>query len=121
MITSQPNFQDQQSIDILLDASMVDASHGEIIAEEDDLRAKNVQLDLIGDKNEAQSNSEAIPVTQLVSVGTSIGRHADEVVQPNSIEMLVEYGTSGFTHEVGINTTRTGDVRDDFILALDCY
>ncbi|CAK9188988.1 unnamed protein product [Sphagnum troendelagicum] len=66
MITSQPNFQDQQSIDILLDASMVDASHGEIIAEEDDLRAKNIQLDSIGDKNEAQSNSEAIPVTQLV-------------------------------------------------------
>jgi len=116
MITSQPNFQDQQSIDILLDASMVDASHGEIIAEEDDLRAKNVQLDLIGDKNEAQSNSEAIPVTQLVSVGTSIGRHADEAVQPNLIKRL-----SGFTHEVRINTTRTGDVRDDSILALDCY
>lgn len=31
MITFQPNFEDQQSIDILLDISMVDASHGETV------------------------------------------------------------------------------------------
>jgi hypothetical protein len=52
MITFQPNSQDQQSIDILLDTSMVDASHGEIVAKEDDFRAKNFQPNSIGDKNE---------------------------------------------------------------------
>jgi hypothetical protein len=33
--------------------------------------------------------------------------------------MFVEYGASGFTHEVRIDTTQTGDVGDDFIFALD--
>jgi hypothetical protein len=35
--------------------------------------------------------------------------------------MLVKYGESGFIYEGGIDPTRTGDVRDDFILALDYY
>jgi hypothetical protein len=42
MITSQPNSQDQQSINILLHTSMVDASHEETITEEDDFKAKNI-------------------------------------------------------------------------------
>jgi hypothetical protein len=63
MITSQPNSQDQQSTDILLDTSMVDASHEEIVAQEDDSKAKNVQLDSIGDRNEAQLNSGVVLAT----------------------------------------------------------
>jgi hypothetical protein len=58
----------------LLDTSIVDAFHGEIVAKEDDFRAKNVQPDLVGDKNEVQSNSEVVLATQLMLVGTSIGR-----------------------------------------------
>jgi len=41
MITSQPNSQDQQSIDILPYTSMVDAFHEETIVEADGFRAKN--------------------------------------------------------------------------------
>ncbi len=52
----------------------MDAFHGEIVAKEDDFRAKNVQPDLVGDKNEVQSNSEVVLATQLMLVGTSIGR-----------------------------------------------
>jgi hypothetical protein len=42
---------------------MVDASHEEIVVQEDDFKAKNVQLDSIGDRNEAQLNSGVIPTT----------------------------------------------------------
>jgi hypothetical protein len=52
MITFQPNSQDQKPTNILLDASMVDASHGEIIVEEDNFKAKNVQPNSVGDKIE---------------------------------------------------------------------
>jgi hypothetical protein len=52
MITFQPNSQDQQSTNILLDTSMVDASRGEIVAKEDDFKAKIFQPNSIGDKNE---------------------------------------------------------------------
>jgi hypothetical protein len=40
-------------MDILMDTSMVDASHGETIVEADDFKTKNVQLDSTRDKNEA--------------------------------------------------------------------
>jgi hypothetical protein len=62
MITSQPNSQHQQSIDILLDTSMVDAYHGEIVAKANDFKTKNIQPDSTRNKNEAQLNSEAVPV-----------------------------------------------------------
>jgi hypothetical protein len=45
MITSQPNSQDQQSIDILLDTSMVDAYHRETVTKANDFKTKNVELD----------------------------------------------------------------------------
>ncbi len=121
MITFQPNSQDQQSTNILLDTSIVDAFHGEIVAKEDDFRAKNVQPDLVGDKNEVQSNSEVVLATQLMLVGTSIGRQVDEAIQLNLIGMLVEYGTLGLIYEVGINIAQIGDVGDDSIQALDYY
>jgi hypothetical protein len=35
--------------------------------------------------------------------------------------MLVKYGASRFIHEGGIDPTRTGDVKGDFIFALDYY
>lgn len=98
---------------------MVDESHGETIIKANDFKTKNVQLDLAKDKNESQSNSETILVTQLVSIGTSIDRQVDEEVQPNLVGMFVKYGTLGFIHEVGIDTTQIGDVEDDFILTLD--
>jgi hypothetical protein len=63
MITFQPNSQDQQSTNILLNTSMVDTFHEKFVIEEDDFRATNVQLDLAGDKNEAQLNSEIVPMT----------------------------------------------------------
>jgi hypothetical protein len=63
---------------------MLDASHEEIVVEEDDFIATNVQLDSIGDKNEIQPNLGAVPVTQLVSAGTTINRHVDEAIQLNS-------------------------------------
>jgi hypothetical protein len=47
-----PNSQDQQSINILVDTSMVDASHEEIAPKEDNFRTTNTQLDSVGDKNE---------------------------------------------------------------------
>jgi hypothetical protein len=52
MNTFQPNSQDQQSINILLDTSMVDASHEETFPEENNFRTTNIQLDLVGNKNE---------------------------------------------------------------------
>lgn len=100
---------------------MVDESHGETIIKANDFKTKNVQLDLAKDKNESQSNSEAILATQLVSIGTSIDRQVDEEVQPNLVGMFVKYGTLGFIHEVGLDTTQIGDVGDDFILILDYY
>jgi hypothetical protein len=42
MITSQPNSQDQQSINILPNISMVDASHEETVVEANDFIAKNI-------------------------------------------------------------------------------
>jgi hypothetical protein len=42
---------------------MVDIFHEKFVIEEDDFRAKNVQLDLAGDRNEAQLNSEIVPMT----------------------------------------------------------
>jgi len=39
----------------------------------------------------------------------------------NLARVLVKYGGLGFSHEGGINITRIGDVKDDFILALDYY
>jgi hypothetical protein len=72
MITSQPNSQHQQSIDILLDTSMVDAYHGEIVTKADDFKTKNIQLDSTRNKNEAQLNSEVILVTQLLLACMSI-------------------------------------------------
>jgi hypothetical protein len=62
---------------------MVDASHEEIVIEEDDFRATNTQLDLARDKNKTQPNSKIILVTQLVSTSITIGRHVDEAVQLN--------------------------------------
>jgi len=79
----QPNSQDQQSTDILLDISIVDAFHEEIVVKESNFRATNVQLDAIKNKNETQPNSGAVPTTQLMLASTTIGRHADEVVQLN--------------------------------------
>jgi len=52
MNTFQPNSQDQQSTNKLVDTSMVDASHEEIVLEEDNFRTMNTQLDSIGDINE---------------------------------------------------------------------
>jgi len=40
-----------------------------------------------------------------VSIGTSIDRQVDEEVQPNLVGMFVKYGTLGFIHEVGLDTT----------------
>ncbi len=60
-------------------------------------------------------------MTQLLLASTTIGRHANEVVQWNSIGMFIKYGASRFTHEGGINTTQTSDVGYDFILTLDNY
>jgi hypothetical protein len=121
IIISQPISQDQQSIDILLDTSMVDTSHEESIIEEDNSRAKNIQLDLIVDRNEAQPNSEIVLVTQSMMVGITIDRQANEGVQLDPTCMLVKYGALRFIHEGGIDPTRTCDVKDDFILALDYY
>jgi hypothetical protein len=56
-----------------------------------------------------------------VSIGTTIGRQVNEGVQLDSPGMLVKYFALGFTHEGGIDLTRTCDVRDDFIFALDYY
>jgi hypothetical protein len=47
-----PNSQDQQSTNILVDTSMVDASHEETAPKEDNFRTTNTQLDSVGDKNE---------------------------------------------------------------------
>lgn len=60
-------------------------------------------------------------MTQLESVGTTIGRHANESIQPNSTWVFIEYGASWFIHEGGINTTRIGDVGDNSILAFYYY
>ncbi len=80
MNTFQPNSQDQQSIDILLDTSMVDASHEETVAEEDDFKTMNVQPNSEGDRSETQLNLGAILATQLVLIHTTIGRHVDEAI-----------------------------------------
>jgi hypothetical protein len=48
----QPNSQDQQSTNILVDTSMVDAYHEEIVLQEDNFRTTNTQLDSVGDINE---------------------------------------------------------------------
>lgn len=54
-------------------------------------------------------------------VCTTIGRQTDEGVQPDLVSMLVEYGVLGFTHEGGIDPTRTHDVGNDYIFALDYF
>jgi len=59
---------------------MVDASHGEIVLEEDDFKAKKIQPCLVGNINETQLNSEVVHVTQPVLVVTSIVRLANETV-----------------------------------------
>ncbi len=56
-----------------------------------------------------------------MSTGTTIGRQVNEGVQLDSPGMLVEYFALRFTHEGGIDLTRTCDVGDDFIFALDYY
>jgi hypothetical protein len=94
MIIHQPNSQDQQSTDILLNTSMVDTFHEESIIEEYDFKAKNIQLDLVGNKNETQPNSEIVLVTQSMMVGTTIDRQANEGVQLDSTCILVKYGES---------------------------
>jgi hypothetical protein len=57
MNTSQQNSHDQQTTDILLDTSMVDGFHEEIVAEENDFRAMNVQPNLAGNRNVIKPNS----------------------------------------------------------------
>jgi hypothetical protein len=59
---------------------MVDASHGEIVLEEDDFKAKKIQPCLAGNINEIQLNSKVVHVTQLVLVVTSIDRLVNETV-----------------------------------------
>jgi hypothetical protein len=100
---------------------MVDTSHEEFVIEEDNSRTKNVQPNSVGDKNEAQPNLKIILMTQLMMVGTTINRQANERVQSDSIGMLVKYGVLGFIHEGGIDPTRTSDVKDDSIVTLDYY
>jgi hypothetical protein len=45
----------------------------------------------------------------------------DEVVQPNSVGMLVKYGALGFIQEGGVDLTQTSDAKDNSIFAFDSY
>jgi hypothetical protein len=76
---------------ILLDISMVDAFHEEAIVEVNNFKTKNIQPNLTGDKNEVELNVKIVLVTQPMLASTTIGRQANEIVQPNSTSMLVQY------------------------------
>jgi hypothetical protein len=95
MVTSPSNLQDQQSTGRLLDISMVDAFHEETVTNANAFKAKNIQLDSTGTKNEVQPNAQAILVSQSMLANTTINRHGNEVDQLNSTGMLGEYGHRG--------------------------